>query len=75
MERSDLEVLYVNLQKMHRERANSLALDVDDSLFFITKEVLFGNLGIHENKANNNLLHALLECESNFSELLDVFGR
>ena len=67
-------MIYFNLGKIHRDRLDGDNQDVDDSLFLINKEMLFGHFGIREDRANNNLLYALLECESSFEEFIDVFG-
>ncbi|MCB0361388.1 MAG: hypothetical protein KDD35_01615 [Bdellovibrionales bacterium] len=72
---SDLEILYESLGQMHLDRTGNSPIEVDDSLFLAAKEVLFSVLNIREDKPNNNLLHALLECESSFEEFLEVFGR
>ena len=70
-----MAVLYHNLLRMHLDRSANPPVEVDDTLFLMTKEILFAQLSIQEDRANNNLLLALLECESSFDEFLDVFGR
>lgn len=70
-----MAVLYRHLLRMHMDRSANSPVEVDDTLFLMTKEILFAQLNIQEDRANNNLLLALLECESPFEEFLDVFGR
>lgn len=74
MGQSELRMIYANLAKIHRDRMTEGSLEFDDTLFLINKEMLFGHYGIREDRANNNLLFALLESECPFEEFLDVFG-
>lgn len=70
----DIEVLYQSLIRMHQEKSKNLSLEADEEFFLVAKKILFSELSIRENKINYSLLHALLECSSPFSELLEVLG-
>jgi hypothetical protein len=59
---------------MHQEKTKNPSLEVDEEFFLVAKKILFSELGIRENKINHSLLHALLECSSPFTELLEVLG-
>lgn len=70
-----MAVFYRHLLRMHMDCSANFPVKVDDTLFFMTKEILFVQLNIQEDRVNSNLLLALLEYESSFEEFFDVFGR
>lgn len=74
MKTEDIEDLYQSLIRMHQEKNKNPSLEVDEEFFLVAKKILFSELGIRENKINHSLLHALLECSSPFTELLEVLG-
>ncbi|MBK8204080.1 MAG: hypothetical protein IPK68_17790 [Bdellovibrionales bacterium] len=74
MKTEDIEDFYQSLIRMHQEKTKNPSLEVDEEFFLVAKKILFSELGIRENKINHSLLHALLECSSPFSELLEVLG-
>ncbi len=74
MKTEDIEDFYHSLIRMHQEKTKNPSLEVDEEFFLVAKKILFSELGIRENKINHSLLHALLECSSPFTELLEVLG-
>lgn len=74
MKTENIEELYQSLIRMHQEKTRNPSWEADEELFLVAKKILFSELGIRENKINHSLLHALLECSSPFTELLEVLG-